>query len=59
MILKQPDLGTSLMILAVAASVILINGVRLSSLAIASGTLLAVLPLAWSFLKDYQKRRIF
>ncbi len=59
LILKQPDLGTSLMILAVAGSVILINGIRLSSLAIASGTLLAVLPLAWSFLKDYQKRRIF
>ncbi|RJX29998.1 MAG: rod shape-determining protein RodA [Desulfarculus sp.] len=59
LILKEPDLGTSLLVLLVAASVILVNGVRLGSLAAAGITLLLALPVAWHFLKDYQKRRIF
>lgn len=59
LILKQPDLGTSIMVLAVSGTIILINGVKLGTLLWSSGALLAVLPLAWSFLKDYQKRRIF
>jgi len=59
LILKQPDLGTAIMVLAVAGTVILVNGVKLSTLLISSGALLAVLPVAWNFLKDYQKRRIF
>jgi rod shape determining protein RodA len=59
LILKQPDLGTALMVIAVGVSVILINGVRLTSLGLATGAVMGVLPVAWGFLKDYQKRRIF
>lgn len=59
LVLKEPDLGTALMVLAVGASVILANGVKLFSLILAAGGLLGALPLLWHFLKDYQKRRIF
>jgi rod shape determining protein RodA len=59
LILKQPDLGTSLLVMAVGGSVILINGVKLTSLALTAGGLLAVLPVGWGLLQDYQKRRIF
>ncbi|MEW5914698.1 MAG: rod shape-determining protein RodA [Thermodesulfobacteriota bacterium] len=59
LILKEPDLGTALLVLLVAASLILVNGVRLPSLAVAGISLLLALPVAWHFLKDYQKRRIF
>jgi rod shape determining protein RodA len=59
LILKQPDLGTSILVMVVGASVILINGVKLTSLAVTAGGLLAVLPMGWGLLKDYQKRRIF
>jgi rod shape determining protein RodA len=59
LILKQPDLGTALLVIIVGGSVILVNGVRLTSLGIATGAVLGVMPLAWGFLKDYQKRRIF
>jgi rod shape determining protein RodA len=59
LILKQPDLGTALMVIVVGASVILVNGVRWTSLALATGGLLAIVPVAWRFLKDYQKKRIF
>lgn len=59
LILKQPDLGTCLLLMIVATSVILINGVRLTSLGLAAGSILAILPVAWRFMRDYQKRRIF
>lgn len=59
LILKQPDLGTALLLIIVGVSIILVNGVRLTSLGIATGAVLGVMPLAWGFLKDYQKRRIF
>lgn len=59
LILKQPDLGTALLVMIVGTSVILMNGVRLTSLGIAAGSLLAVLPVGWNYLQDYQKRRIF
>ncbi len=59
LILKEPDLGTCLLVLIVAASVILVNGVKLRDLAVAGGGLVLVLPVAWRFMKDYQKRRIF
>jgi rod shape determining protein RodA len=59
LILKQPDLGTALMVIIVGVSVILVNGVRWTSLALASAGVLAIVPVAWQFLQDYQKRRIF
>ncbi|MCB2228552.1 MAG: rod shape-determining protein RodA [Desulfarculaceae bacterium] len=59
LILKEPDLGTCLLVLIVAVSVILVNGVKLRDLAIASVGLILVLPVGWRFMKDYQKRRIF
>lgn len=59
LILKEPDLGTCLLVLMVAGSVILINGVKLRDLAIAGGGMVVALPLVWRFMKDYQKQRIF
>ncbi len=59
LILKQPDLGTALMVIIVGSSVILVNGVRWTSLALAGGGMLAIVPVVWQFMKDYQKRRIF
>ena len=59
MILKQPDLGTAMMLVIVGTSIILVNGVRITSLLLGAGAIAAVLPVAWGMLKDYQKRRIF
>jgi rod shape determining protein RodA len=58
LILKQPDLGTAIVLLLVFISVLLFVKIRWSSLIILvlGGT--SVLPLLWSFLKEYQKRRI-
>lgn len=58
LILKQPDLGTAIILLLVFASILVFVKVRWSSLitiALAGG---ALVPILWRFLKEYQKRRI-
>ncbi|MGH7429997.1 MAG: rod shape-determining protein RodA, partial [Candidatus Methylomirabilaceae bacterium] len=56
-ILRQPDLGTALLILLTSASIIVLIGLKMRTfmyLAVASS---AVAPLLWGFLRDYQKNR--
>lgn len=57
-ILKQPDLGTALMLIFIATSVCFFIGIKWRSLllAVSGGFILA--PFSWFFLKDYQKERI-
>jgi len=58
LILKQPDLGTALMVIIVSASIVLFIGMNWKSIMIAVASVLAMLPVAWLFLKDYQKDRL-
>jgi len=58
LIICQPDLGTALMMLIIFLSMVLFVGVRLKDLLIAGVAGLLMIPLAWHFLKDYQKDRI-
>ena len=57
--LRQPDLGTALIFLAVASSMILFVGVERKLFIAFIFMGIVALPLAWNFaLKDYQKERI-
>jgi len=58
LILKQPDLGTAIILLLVFFSVLIFVKIRWSSLLTIGLTGAAAVPLLWSLLKDYQKRRI-
>ncbi|MBI4746302.1 MAG: rod shape-determining protein RodA [Deltaproteobacteria bacterium] len=58
LIMKQPDLGTALILLSIFGSIILFAGVRLPSLLIAGSSLIAGAPILWRFMKDYQKMRL-
>jgi len=58
LIVRQPDLGTALMLLIIFLSMILFVGVRIKDLLVSGITGLLIIPLAWLFLKDYQKDRI-
>lgn len=58
MIYKQPDLGTSLMILASGLVVIFLAGISWWLLGLLIGLGGASLPLIWSQLHDYQKQRV-
>ncbi len=58
LILKQPDLGTAIILLLIFFSILIFVKIRWSTLfAIGLGGAV-LLPISWSFLKEYQKRRI-
>ncbi len=59
LILKQPDLGTAIILFLILLSILLFVKVRWSSLLILGATGAGVLPILWRFLKEYQKKRIF
>ena len=58
LVVTQPDLGTSLLIAASGAVVAWLAGVRLKFFGFAFLAFIALLPIAISFLKPYQKSRI-
>ena len=58
LIMKQPDLGTSLVLLIILLGMLFIAGISYKMLALIIGAGLASMSLVWSFLKDYQKKRL-
>ncbi len=58
LVLKQPDLGTALMLLASSGVVFFAAGVRLWMFAVVAGAGMAAAPVAWQFLHDYQRQRV-
>ncbi len=56
--LRQPDLGTALMIAMLGAGMLLLAGVNIFYFIGAAAGLLAAIPLAMPLLHDYQRRRI-
>jgi rod shape determining protein RodA len=59
LVLKQPDLGTAVMLLMGGAVLFFIAGVRLRYFALTAAAAAAALPGIWHFLRDYQKNRIY
>jgi rod shape determining protein RodA len=58
LIAKQPDLGTALVLCFVAGALIFASGFPLKILLLMMGGGVIAMPVAWTFLKDYQKVRI-
>jgi rod shape determining protein RodA len=58
LILKQPDLGTAIILVLVFFSILLFVKIRWPSLLAIVVVGASILPLVWRFLKDYQKKRI-
>jgi rod shape determining protein RodA len=59
LILRQPDLGTSLLLLIVFVPMVFLAGLKLQTLLFAGALGLCALPIAWSFvLKPYQRERV-
>jgi len=59
LVLKQPDLGTAIMLLASGALIFFIAGARLWLFGVGIVAALAAAPFAWSMLRDYQKNRLY
>ncbi len=58
LIIKQPDLGSALILLFVAVGIILYHGIAKRVLKVLALAFPLVLPLGWLMLHDYQKTRL-
>src|SRR5579859_4116652 len=59
LVLKQPDLGTAMMLAFSAAALLFLAGVRIWKFALVIAAAGAAEPVAWKFMRDYQKNRIY
>jgi rod shape determining protein RodA len=59
LVLKQPDLGTAVILLIDGAVMFFIAGVRLRYFVLTAAAVGAALPGVWHFLREYQKTRIY
>ncbi|MEP7158717.1 MAG: rod shape-determining protein RodA, partial [Chloroflexota bacterium] len=58
LVMIQPDLGTSLVLIAIAAGALFLSGASLRWMGLAAAGVVAALPIVWSVLQDYQRRRL-
>ncbi len=58
LVLKQPDLGTSLVFMAIFFGMVIACGINWKLFATIVVMGVAAMPVLWQFLKDYQKMRI-
>jgi rod shape determining protein RodA len=59
LVVLQPDLGTSLVLLAILAGMLFMSGASLRWLGSMVGLVVAALPIIWTYvLRDYQKQRL-
>jgi rod shape determining protein RodA len=58
LILRQPDLGTSLLVASSGALVLVLAGMQWWRIAAVLAAALAAAPLAWQFLREYQRNRL-
>ncbi len=58
LIMKQPDLGTALLVIASGFYVIFLAGLPWKAIAALGVTAVVSLPLVWTMLHDYQRQRV-
>lgn len=58
LIMMQPDLGTSLMLLFTTVAIFFAVGVQIWKFVLVGAGALSIMPIAWHFLHDYQKNRV-
>ncbi len=58
LIAKQPDLGTALLVAAAGFFVVFFGGISWRILFTAIFSVLALIPVLWQFMHDYQKQRV-
>lgn len=58
LIVMQPDLGTSLMLIFTTGAIFFAVGVQIWKFVLVGAGALSIMPVAWHFLHDYQKNRV-
>jgi rod shape determining protein RodA len=59
LVLKQPDLGTAVMLLVGGGAIFFMAGVRVWMFAVVIVMGLGAIPVGWNFLHEYQRQRIW
>ncbi|HXP95222.1 MAG TPA: rod shape-determining protein RodA [Telmatospirillum sp.] len=58
LVLKQPDLGTAMMLTLASGAMFFLAGVRLWKFGLIIAAGLGAIPVAWKFMREYQRQRI-
>ena len=58
LVMVQPDLGTAMMVLLGGGAVLFVAGVRIWMFITATVAAVASLPIAWSLMHEYQRKRV-
>lgn len=58
LVMKQPDLGTALLLMAGGFGIMFLAGARMWFFLAGAGGALALIPVAWGLLHDYQRARV-
>ena len=58
LVMRQPDLGTAIMLLLTAAALFFLAGVRIWKFVAVGLTAVAAIPIAWQFMRGYQRQRV-
>ena len=58
LVLRQPDLGTALMLIIAGGAIFFAAGVRMWKFALVGAAAIGSVPVAWQFLREYQKSRV-
>ena len=59
LVMKQPDLGTAMMLVLGGGALFFLAGVRMWQFGLVLAGGLAAVPVAWRFMHDYQRNRIY
>ncbi|HVI51092.1 MAG TPA: rod shape-determining protein RodA [Candidatus Sulfotelmatobacter sp.] len=58
LVLKQPDLGTAMMLTMASGAIFFLAGVRLWKFGLLIAGAAGAVPVAWQFMREYQRQRI-
>ena len=57
-VMRQPDLGTAVMLMIVGGAIFFVAGVRLWKFAVIGIAAICSIPVVWQFLHEYQQKRV-
>lgn len=58
LVMIQPDLGSALVLVAILGGALFLSGASVRWMGVAAGSVVALVPIIWSVLQDYQRRRL-
>ncbi len=58
LVLKQPDLGTALVLILITVTLVFVSGLNSRTMVVLGLAALCVMPVGWHYLKPYQRQRL-